>query len=128
MVRTLAAALVAGALPSLARIAVSAVLTAILSLAVLVWIGTPAPERLATLMGSDPLGCIRNVALSALPVAVGSVVRSFDLHGDRYPLHGGLLHGGHGRRGGPRRPARTTAAALVSVAALTIGGPSPDVL
>ena len=52
-----------------AQIAVSVVLTAMLSLAVLVWIGTPAPERLATLVGTDPLGCIRNVALSALPVA-----------------------------------------------------------
>ncbi len=52
-----------------AQIAVSVVLTAMLSLAVLVWIGTPAPERLATLMGGDPFGCVRNVALVALPVA-----------------------------------------------------------
>ena len=51
-----------------------------------------------------------------------------DLHGDRHPLHGGLVHGGHGRRGGPRRPARSAAAALVSVAALVIGGPFPEVL
>ncbi|MFO0227653.1 MAG: DUF1109 domain-containing protein [Gammaproteobacteria bacterium] len=57
-----------------AQIAVSVVLTAMLSLAVLVWIGTPAPERLATLMGTDPLGCIRNVALSALPVAAALCV------------------------------------------------------
>lgn len=57
-----------------AQIAVSVVLTAMLSLAVLVWIGTPAPQRLATLMGTDPLGCIRNVALSALPVAAALCV------------------------------------------------------
>ena len=46
-----------------------AVLAAMLSLAAASWFGTPAPQRLATLMGTDPLGCVRNVALVALPVA-----------------------------------------------------------
>jgi hypothetical protein len=58
-----------GAMQRPARIAVLTVLAAMLSLAVVVWVGTPASERAATLLGSDPLGCIRNVALSALPVA-----------------------------------------------------------
>ena len=58
-----------GAAQRPARISVLAVLAAMSSLAVASWIGTPASERAATLLGSDPLGCIRNVALSALPVA-----------------------------------------------------------
>jgi hypothetical protein len=58
-----------GAVQRPARTAVLTVLAAMSSLAVASWIGTPAPARLAALVGSDPLGCIRNVALSALPVA-----------------------------------------------------------
>jgi hypothetical protein len=33
------------------------------------WALAPAPERMSSLLGSDPLGCVRNVALAALPVA-----------------------------------------------------------
>jgi hypothetical protein len=58
-----------GAVQRPARITVLTVLATMLSLAIASWVGTPAPARLAALVGSDPLGCIRNVALSALPVA-----------------------------------------------------------
>lgn len=58
-----------GAVQRPARVAVLTVLATMLSLAVASWIGTPASGRSATLLGTDPLGCIRNVALSALPVA-----------------------------------------------------------
>jgi hypothetical protein len=40
-----------------------------LSLAVVAWAGAPAPTRLGSLLGSDPLGCVRNVALASVPVA-----------------------------------------------------------
>jgi hypothetical protein len=33
------------------------------------WVLAPAHERMSSLLGSDPLGCVRNVALAALPVA-----------------------------------------------------------
>ena len=53
-----------------ARIAVLAALTAMLSLAVGVWVNTPPEARLASVMGTDPLGCVRDVALAAVPVAI----------------------------------------------------------
>jgi hypothetical protein len=58
-----------GASSGIARRAVFGVLAAMLSLAVMAWAGAPAPARLGSLLGTDPLGCIRNVALASVPVA-----------------------------------------------------------
>ena len=53
-----------------ARNSALAALTAMLLIAVAVWVGTPPEARLNSLLGTDPLGCVRNIALTSVPVAV----------------------------------------------------------
>lgn len=58
-----------GTLPRAVPVVLPVVIAVMLSLALVTYVGTPASARVGSLMGSDPLGCILNVAMSALPVA-----------------------------------------------------------
>lgn len=59
-----------GVSQSLALIALASVLAAMLSLAISVWLSTPSEARLASVIGTEPLGCVRDVALTAVPIAI----------------------------------------------------------